>query len=213
MSRVQYSSHGGGCCGISHVWNFNDQTDRLEFTNIHNGPVVTLTEAIARIDEGRCLEIVLTDEQIEDATDLCVDLRNAGFELVSRFYNSNSGNMCNVLHKVREQFKHEGPWHELPANVAPPAPAPDLSMLPEMVNTLSVGRRRRITNQRIPEGLDITLIKVVLDEVGHNMRTGTLVVPIGGGRYRPVDPCVGNQYSAAPTTQFISDVQLRDYNA
>lgn len=82
--------HGGGCCGINHIYGFNAQSRSWTFK--------LLKEAIRqRKDERRSglMEVVLTDAQAITYDEF---LTQQKFYRVARFLNSNSGNYCNVYH-------------------------------------------------------------------------------------------------------------------
>lgn len=96
--------HGGGCCGMTHVYEFPDlKTDCTEKGNREaaiDGFLSTVTQTDTRhyANTGSHLyEVVLLDSQLRSGW-LYV-LQKAGFRRVSRFLNSNSGNICNVFHK------------------------------------------------------------------------------------------------------------------
>ena len=108
------SSHGGECCGVSHVYNFygdvtvkdtmTDMEDRLEEMagDVERDCSCPICErARKRLEEagiggahGHLFEAVLTDDQMGRYGK---DLREAGWKVVARWFNSNSGNMCNML--------------------------------------------------------------------------------------------------------------------
>lgn len=103
---LMYECHGGGCCGIVHISDFSSPQNRqkmsvgwlqsevqeaLDFLNDdENNPD----------NEDRVVEAVLIDEQLDDDGWAPI-LKEVGFQPVSRFYNSNSGNYCNVFHYHR----------------------------------------------------------------------------------------------------------------
>lgn len=101
------SAHGGGCCGVSHIRGFNyfNENHTVEF----------IRRELSRCFDGvsprrgnpnRLAEVILTDNQLS-FRNLPIALAKEGFVLVNRFRNSNSGNVCNVFHKVRTPLSTE----------------------------------------------------------------------------------------------------------
>lgn len=98
MDDVIEDGHGGECCGITHVSNFDTYSeptaDELkaaaeEFQRDHGGA-----------SRDHMYEAVLTDNQLSWKDGFWrKQLKKAGFKKVTRFRNSNSGNYCNVFHK------------------------------------------------------------------------------------------------------------------
>lgn len=107
---LSLDSHGGGCCGILHLYDFSGsevsvekQLDKILASWIEE----EYDEAFRECSCGFCppppdpktfnalLEVVLTDSQMQMYGQL---LKKRGFRLVTRFKNSNSGNYCNILH-------------------------------------------------------------------------------------------------------------------
>ena len=132
---MQYTRHGGACCGISHISGFDRaavaQLDEVlsqhDYTRDHGTP------------GNRLLEAVLTDRQL-DRNNASYDeritpsvraaggwgnvLASRGFVLVHRFQNSNTGRYCNVFHRVRHVEALTGlPWLMEPQPVQPVPPA------------------------------------------------------------------------------------------
>lgn len=98
--RLYKSGHGGGCCGMRHLYGFSDRT-------------VTLDELTPeRIKEhfgldtrwGLC-EVVLTNKQLSSWPGLGETIQRAGFKYVHKFKNPNSGNICNVFHWIKNPAK------------------------------------------------------------------------------------------------------------
>lgn len=79
------------CCGINHLCSF-DSYGELEYDS--------LVDALSQMGGNRLAEITLTDQQMAEMPDLVCDMATAGFVLVCRFRNSNSGNVVNVFHHV-----------------------------------------------------------------------------------------------------------------
>ena len=104
------ASHGGACCGVRHIFSMDSATvadlDRL------------LAEVCPEGNGNRMSEIILSERQVSvnrpngaqanNRWAPCVSaaggwpavLRERGFRLVSRFRNSNSGQLCYVFHHV-----------------------------------------------------------------------------------------------------------------
>lgn len=93
------------CCGISHLCSFDvEEDDGYDYSSI--------AVALSDIRPNRLAEITLTDGQMQDMPDLVRDMAAAGFVLVNRFRNSNSGNIVNVFHHVpvREDMQAAPRW-------------------------------------------------------------------------------------------------------
>jgi hypothetical protein len=87
-----YTSHGGECCGISHVYDFAYEAFPAWIKNLEQ--IIANHEAAGKT---RLLEAVLTDEQCRPWKKV---LEEHGFVLVSRFINSNTRRACNVFHRA-----------------------------------------------------------------------------------------------------------------
>lgn len=119
---LSQSDHGGGCCGISHVSGFRSTfSTTKEGQHLLEEDVDLLLKCLEDSElfdklfdsaHYHLIEIVLTDEQIEDRKELVKKLKKAGFKLVSRFLNGNSGNFCNVLH-WRQNRLEGSPFNKL----------------------------------------------------------------------------------------------------
>lgn len=119
---MRYAGHGGRCCGIQHIYNFNEDQETSH----------DLAWCIRHHDglPNRVLEAVLNDDQIAEHEP---DLIANGFVKVARWLNGNSGNFCNAYyrykpHRGRGEIEFYGQAvaeiyqpHELPT---PPAPPP-----------------------------------------------------------------------------------------
>lgn len=93
MARM--SHHGGGCCGARHLWGFiGDETvddiKGLVGTGSRQGSVRSMN-----------VEAIITNRQCRYHPSLPINLQKAGFRLVSRFNNPNTGNICNVFHYTK----------------------------------------------------------------------------------------------------------------
>lgn len=104
--------HGGRCCGVSHLFGFGQRPLNEVGPNGPNNTVARLDEELElfRTWEGErdyeneeeriragLVEVILTDAQMVAWAPI---LKERRFRLVTRFFNSNSGNHCNVLHKT-----------------------------------------------------------------------------------------------------------------
>jgi hypothetical protein len=110
--------HGGGCCGITHIVEFGPQPNEKSlrrFKELVNSFPDEQYEGVCRdgfegewVEDGwdekwksngkkfSCiLEACLTDRQMQG---WAPHLKEVGFKVVTRFPNSNSGNVVNVLH-------------------------------------------------------------------------------------------------------------------
>lgn len=116
LPRLSFGNHGGGCCGMSHLLGF-DETTKAHWSYCSDSYGKTPEERIENYKEdlklelldlvltkskrpSGCVEVVLTDSQvIQDNFEHHKNLLAAGFTRVTRFYNSNSGNYCNIYHQ------------------------------------------------------------------------------------------------------------------
>ena len=106
---MEIVGHGGHCCGISHLFGFDDSTEQ------------DLLECIRRGYSGdfgrgpnRILECILTDRQllpsntdrrvlqsVRDVGGWSAILRREGFKLKAVWRNSNTGRICYMFHLIR----------------------------------------------------------------------------------------------------------------
>ena len=91
MTRM--SSHGGGCCGISHISDMNTYDGGSNFRNF---------ERANRMIPKRLYEVVVTSSQLNDPF-LRDYLERNGFKLKTKFNNANSNNNCYVFHRTQER--------------------------------------------------------------------------------------------------------------
>lgn len=104
---LEAEHHGGGCCGVTHLYGFPDCSEQFKITEAEKK--AWLRDAInSCIDmfgdfeysgmdyyEWRgCIEVVLSEHQLKD---WCKPLEEAGFKQVFSFLNHNSGNECHVF--------------------------------------------------------------------------------------------------------------------
>ena len=75
------SNHGGGCCGMRHIYGFADCTD------------ADLGRSLKDLPQGRCAEVCLTTYQKRTWHDR---LKKRGFKYVYAFRNANSGNTVHI---------------------------------------------------------------------------------------------------------------------
>ena len=99
-------NHGGGCCGVNHLWNFPNHIP------LNHGSFLTLKNDIARVRSGVSIEVVLTDLQSQVWAPSLVKL---GFKPVFRFRNANSTRLLTVF------FFHSSPesLENLPFSIDP----------------------------------------------------------------------------------------------
>ena len=96
---MSYNGHGGGCCGIHHLWGL----DRMSLETFDNH----VREHFAPPNNNRILEVIISDRQTRvDPADARFHrsiiaaggwpavLASRGFRLAERWLNSNSRNMC-----------------------------------------------------------------------------------------------------------------------
>ncbi len=100
------NDHGGGCCGMYHVNDLDDdctdfvsgQGEIPSFERLQQ----TVNRAIEAQGDQGCIEIVLTGPMLKDWRGKVVKL---GFRRVNKFVNGNSGNTCYVYHLLTNQLK------------------------------------------------------------------------------------------------------------
>ena len=165
---MEYESHGGGCCGYGHIFNFDNAT------------IEDLEDMIARHERNagginRILEAILSERQLTgDRWAPCVRgaggwanvLASKGFRLAAEWNNSNTGRRCFQFLRIpvlltedagyHRPFAWEGPFlppgqpflepPRLPGpveirNNAPPPPPP-AAWFTEYYATLREGGRR-----------------------------------------------------------------------
>ena len=92
---LEMNRHGGRCCGIKHIHNFN-----YNFNDKHFEELKTFINLVKTGDVGDSYlyEVVLIDEQLKGSPTLQPSLETLGFRLVTRFKNAGTGSMCNVFH-------------------------------------------------------------------------------------------------------------------
>lgn len=95
---VEY--HGGGCCGITHIFGFGYPTE-ARLTALKNW-LADFVDRQYELEFGEydgefscALEATLTDGQMVEWAPV---LKKHGFKIAHRFFNSNSGNVVNVLY-------------------------------------------------------------------------------------------------------------------
>jgi len=131
---MEYERHGAHCCGISHVYGFDNATpdDLAEIIQLHD------TGHDHGTPGNRLLEAVLTDRQLDpreegdrrvtravrDAGGWAAILAGHGFTLHTRFQNSNTQHYCNVFHRVVTREPLEGLTWWPPVVTAAPVAAP-----------------------------------------------------------------------------------------
>lgn len=109
--------HGGSCCGVIHLRSFDAIYDRPTEEELVTRIKSQIARYVTRSNNNRLCEVVLTDIQCQKWNGLFVKaLRIVGFELVVRFRNSNSGNVCNVFHLIAKKE----PLDNLPFEWGPP---------------------------------------------------------------------------------------------
>lgn len=109
---MDWTHHGGQCCGIKHVYNlsnimsaerikeFSSQRVRQGYSEVVPSKNNTLSYIISDLGRSHGLiEIVATDYQLSGNHEIMKQLKENNFHLVSRFENPNSDNYCNVFHR------------------------------------------------------------------------------------------------------------------
>lgn len=96
---MEIDQHGGECCGASHIFNFGRWSSEAEreLVRIRDRRLEYWEEDEDRLP-SHLFEVVLTDQQLcDDNRAWVVALKRCGFRFVTRWYNSNSGNYCNMF--------------------------------------------------------------------------------------------------------------------
>lgn len=137
---MDMESHGGYCCGMRHLYGFNEGDDTtlrhvkgfLKRSNqtvsgaadIEAMRIYEETQAVNR-KRGKIIEVVLTDDQIQRMPKTCNYLKEYGFKLVHRFDNS-TGSICNVLHYCFSTLPNDqSPFENLPKVEETPVVEPE----------------------------------------------------------------------------------------
>lgn len=127
---LHVTSHGGGCCGVQHIRGFS----RLNYLresgrafdvsdeSVSNALLTFIRQKVERAYHrttmfnennprgGILVEAILTDPQVASGWGAVMAL--AGFRLVTRYQNDNSGNYCNVFHYLTPGATNEMPEAE-----------------------------------------------------------------------------------------------------
>lgn len=96
-----YGDHGGDCCGMVHLYNFSSyrgiDSDANRTLYLQQETMLALDYLSDGEDDnrGRVVEVVLTDDQLQQWANA---VKEVGYVPVSRFLNSNTGNVCTVFH-------------------------------------------------------------------------------------------------------------------
>ena len=101
---MQISVHGGACCGIRHIHGiFGTQEKLTQYVQR------TIDEFTGPNPQGKLLEIVMTNWQIEQYPEFVKWLKETGWKRVTNFINSSSGRRVHVLHYVTGRpHRHNG---------------------------------------------------------------------------------------------------------
>ena len=92
---MDIDSHGGGCCGIFHLSEFDEDHDADEMT--FKDKVEAIQYSLRGI-ERRLVEAVLADYQFKNWERA---LQKVGFRLKTRFRNGNTNRNIRVYHLVK----------------------------------------------------------------------------------------------------------------
>lgn len=84
--------HGGECCGITHIFDFDSMRDNTD-------DLRKCLDEIKVNQPNHLVEVVLTDNQLRNER-IGPVVKRAGFRVVNRILNGNSGNYINILHKI-----------------------------------------------------------------------------------------------------------------
>lgn len=99
MIYLSRNEHGGGCCGVEHLWGFPNY-DEGSFS--FKDKVEALQQQLNLENGGETLEVVLTRQQAkiwERALQRC------GFKRVMEFNNPNTGNILRMYLSTNNQVK------------------------------------------------------------------------------------------------------------
>lgn len=100
---MQFTNHGGGCCGIMHIQGMEEDPDEPNSNRL--GETVTGSEALLdfltyllpEYNRQRVVEVTTSSEN-NQTENWASELLRQGFRRVCSFYNSNSGNTVTVWH-------------------------------------------------------------------------------------------------------------------
>lgn len=117
VNGLYIERHGGGCCGVNHLYGFPSLTDakyavnddkRVEWIKLALENVVIDNYDVCECEncDGDCgypasntfkcaIEVILSAGQLAEWRG---PLETSGFKEVFDFYNSNSGNQCHVFY-------------------------------------------------------------------------------------------------------------------
>jgi hypothetical protein len=129
---LEIRGHGGNCCGMWHLVNFNATTTQE-----------SILSYLRRIPKGRLIEVVLNQTQIELYPRVLEGLATYGFVLTTVFRNDNSRNVCYVFHRAENRL----PLTHIGERWAGMYATPGLQEnLPQMYNTLNTPGNQRHAN-------------------------------------------------------------------
>jgi len=113
-----FDEHGGGCCGISHVYWFPEDVNETWLNQQMTDAIEEVEDlATAQVERGgltawkgkfgHAIEVCLTDDQM---VVWAVTLKKKGFKLGLRWLNNNSGNYCNLLSWAPKKAHKKRPY-------------------------------------------------------------------------------------------------------
>lgn len=90
-------THGGWCCGISHIYDIPPYSKKQEKRLEEKTKIESRSDRSD--DKGRLVEVVLTNKKSQEWHDA---VKRIGYVEVSRFKNSSTANICIVYHYYKE---------------------------------------------------------------------------------------------------------------
>jgi hypothetical protein len=90
---MDYNDHGGHCCGVKHIYGFDDVVDKESKRHLHQA----IEDAMDDMDEEGVplLEVILADSQLAIWGDYLKD--HLGFEEVISWVNPNTNRLLTML--------------------------------------------------------------------------------------------------------------------
>jgi hypothetical protein len=119
---VALAGHGGGCCGMRHIYGFDGSPESKTYVRnaigvmARNGSTLlekfdsliheidSIVAAANRSRQSKTIEVILTRGQLAAYPGWLPVLKERGFKLVNRFTNT-SGSICNVFHRTPSEVK------------------------------------------------------------------------------------------------------------
>lgn len=106
--------HGGWCCGVKHIWNFDLENSKKNLETLKGFLAGKLQLEVSNRADGRPTKnMVYSSDYRAGVYEVCLKelqwalyhdgLLKIGFKVVNEFYNPNSGNMVRIYHYLAFQ--------------------------------------------------------------------------------------------------------------